>query len=75
MCSLGCPNIEDQRHIFEQCSFLNTVEEKISLDHIFEDIAKQKEAIVKIFRIENEQLKLKELGESQSKGHEPEPDL
>ena len=60
MCTLGCQKIEDQNHIFEKCSVLNTKEEQIRINFIFEETSRQKEAIVKILRIEKERIKLKE---------------
>ena len=68
-CSLGCLDDENQGHIFEKCPFLKTKEEQISLEYIFMDHIRQKEAIIKILRIEKERLKLKEALQSQ-----PEPD-
>ena len=64
-CSLGCQNIEDQCHIFEKCPILNTKEEQISLEYIFLDTVRQKEAITKILRIESQRLKIKQALESQ----------
>ena len=64
MCTLGCQKIEDQNHIFEKCSVLNTKEEQIRINFIFEETSRQKEAIVKILRIEKERIKLKEALES-----------
>ena len=64
-CSLGCQENEDQYHIFENCTFLNTEKEKIRLDSIFEDIGRQKEAIGRILIIESNRLKLKEALQSQ----------
>ena len=59
MCTLGCKNFEDQRHIFEKCSALNTKHEQIMLNFIFKDSTRKKEAIQKILRIEQERIKLK----------------
>ena len=59
-CSLGCQEDEDQYHIFEKCSFLNTEKEDIRLGFIFLNIVRQMESIGKILRIETERLKLKE---------------
>ena len=56
-CSLGCQEDEDQNHIFENCSFLNTDKEDIRLGYIFENIVRQKEAIEKILIIETQRLK------------------
>ena len=64
-CSLGCQEDEDQYHIFEKCSFLNTDKEEIRLDFIYEGIVRQEEAIGKILRIETERLKQKEALQSQ----------
>lgn len=59
-CSLGCPDNEDQTHIYENCQFLNTNKENICLNHIYQDTETQKKAIVRILRIEKERLDLKE---------------
>ena len=64
MCTLGCQKFEDQSHIFEKCSALNTKKEHIMLNSIFQDLCRQKEAIQKILRIEQERIKLKEALES-----------
>ena len=64
MCTLGCQNVEDQSHIFEKCSAISTKEEQIMLNSIFEDSYRQKDAIQKILRIEQERIKLKEALES-----------
>ena len=60
MCTLGCQNVEDQSHIFEKCSALNTKHEQIILNFIFKDSSRQKDAIQKILRIEQVRIKLKE---------------
>jgi hypothetical protein len=59
-CTLGCLEEEDQAHIFENCRYLNTSKENICLNHIFQDLNTQKDAIQKIMRIENERIGLKE---------------
>ena len=44
-CSLGCIADEDQRHIFENCAFLDWSLGTKIYDYIFEDSDKQKETI------------------------------
>ena len=56
--------IEDQSHIFEKCSALNAKGEQIRLNFIFEDISRQKDAILKILRVEKERIKLNKAPES-----------
>ena len=65
MCSLGCQEEEDQYHIFEKCQLLSTEKEKIEIDLIFKDSARQKEAIEKLLIIETKRLKLIEALQAQ----------
>ena len=44
-CCLGCNTDEDQQHIYENCGVLHTDPNRNVHNSLFEDSAKQKEAI------------------------------
>lgn len=57
-CSQGCPEPEDQRHIFGGCNKLDSKQNANIYDFIFEDICKQKEAIIAFICIERRRKEL-----------------
>ena len=48
LCSFGCPQIENQFHIFMHCPYLKTPNQPICYENIFKNIEDQKQAI-KVF--------------------------
>ena len=62
LCSLGCPDIEDQEHIFTKCGQLKAISQSqpaVSYSYIYDDITKQKEAILVFMRIDKTRLHIK----------------
>ena len=61
-CSYGCHANEDQRHLFQECSILDSKDKEDVYDFIFQNTGRQKKAVSAFIQIE---MRRKELNSAE----------